>query len=108
MSKADKVFQCPECGLHYRDQELAKQCEIYCKEHKAWLLSHVSQPMLIVYGDEDIGLETDGSVNQWLARVKPIINEKTDIQIIHGAPHSFRKYEDQLTDIVDEFLRQFA
>jgi len=35
MSKADKVFQCPECGLHYRDQELAKQCEIYCKEHKA-------------------------------------------------------------------------
>jgi len=82
--------------------------DIYAERAGGSLLSHVSQPMLIVYGDEDIGLETDGSVNQWLARVKPIINEKTDIQIIHGAPHSFRKYEDQLTDIVDEFLRQFA
>ena len=35
MSKADKVFQCPECGLHYRDKGLAKQCKAYCKEHKA-------------------------------------------------------------------------
>ena len=30
-----RQFRCPECRLHYRDEELAKQCQAYCKEHKA-------------------------------------------------------------------------
>ena len=30
----DKVlYQCPECGLRYQDEEIAKQCEAYCKEY---------------------------------------------------------------------------
>ena len=28
-----KVFQCPECGLHYEDEAVAKQCEAFCEEH---------------------------------------------------------------------------
>ncbi len=29
----DKVlYQCTECGLHYEDSEVARQCETYCKE----------------------------------------------------------------------------
>lgn len=26
-------YQCPLCGLHYIDEEIAKQCEVYCKEY---------------------------------------------------------------------------
>lgn len=31
---ADKVlYQCPGCGLHYEDEQIAKQCEAYCKQY---------------------------------------------------------------------------
>lgn len=30
-----KLFQCPECGLNYRDLAMAKECENYCRENKA-------------------------------------------------------------------------
>jgi hypothetical protein len=30
-----QVFQCPECGLHYRDQATAQACEAFCSQHKA-------------------------------------------------------------------------
>lgn len=29
-----KVFQCPEYGLHYYQQRIAKLCEEFCKTHK--------------------------------------------------------------------------
>lgn len=35
MSKAEKIFQCPECELHYHSQEMARQCEEFCKSHNA-------------------------------------------------------------------------
>ncbi len=28
-----KLFQCPECALHYIDQEIAKKCEAWCKAY---------------------------------------------------------------------------
>lgn len=31
----DKVFQCPECGLHYLDQATAKACEEFCRANRA-------------------------------------------------------------------------
>ena len=31
----EKLFECPECGLHYDDSELAKKCEVFCKEYNA-------------------------------------------------------------------------
>lgn len=29
-----KVYQCSECGLHYADKAVAKQCEAFCKKYK--------------------------------------------------------------------------
>ncbi len=30
-----ELYRCPECGLHYEDQEIANQCETFCKEFNA-------------------------------------------------------------------------
>lgn len=30
-----KLYTCPECGLSYREKELAKKCEAWCKEHNS-------------------------------------------------------------------------
>ncbi len=30
-----QVFQCPVCGLHYRDEETAIECEKYCRANGA-------------------------------------------------------------------------
>lgn len=30
-----KLYQCPECGLHYRDKAMAGKCEAFCKKYKA-------------------------------------------------------------------------
>ena len=35
MDEEASVFQCPECGLHYQDEIVAKQCEAWCREHKS-------------------------------------------------------------------------
>ncbi len=32
---SEQFFECPECGLHYRDLKIAKQCETFCKANKA-------------------------------------------------------------------------
>lgn len=29
----EEVFQCPECGLKYREKEWADKCKAWCKEH---------------------------------------------------------------------------
>ncbi|BCX15804.1 MAG: hypothetical protein KatS3mg098_033 [Candidatus Parcubacteria bacterium] len=28
-----KLFSCPECGLRYRDKDLAKKCQQWCKKY---------------------------------------------------------------------------
>lgn len=34
-NKAEDIYQCPECGLHYRDGTTAKKCEAWCNRHKS-------------------------------------------------------------------------
>lgn len=29
------LYQCPECGFHYKDESLAKKCEVWCRERKS-------------------------------------------------------------------------
>ena len=33
MTAKPKLYQCPECGLHYEDEAIAKQCETFCNAH---------------------------------------------------------------------------
>ena len=33
MKAKPKLYQCPECGLHYASRAVAKKCEAYCKKH---------------------------------------------------------------------------
>jgi hypothetical protein len=35
MNTKPKLYQCPECGLHYEEEAIAKACEAFCKENKA-------------------------------------------------------------------------
>lgn len=35
MSAEQEIYQCLVCGLHYRDEETAKECETYCRANKA-------------------------------------------------------------------------
>jgi hypothetical protein len=35
MNDEKELYQCPECGLHYEDEETAKQCENWCRENKS-------------------------------------------------------------------------
>ena len=30
-----KIYQCSECGLHYEDETRAKECEMWCREHRS-------------------------------------------------------------------------
>ena len=34
-SKKEKLFQCKECGLRYREEKIAKECERWCGEHQS-------------------------------------------------------------------------
>lgn len=31
----EQIFDCIECGLHYRDKETAEKCEAWCRETKS-------------------------------------------------------------------------
>jgi hypothetical protein len=33
MHKEDTLYQCPECGMKYKDKSIADRCEAWCKEH---------------------------------------------------------------------------
>lgn len=39
----EKLYQCPECGLHYKNVEQAKKCEVWCREHHSCNLEITSQ-----------------------------------------------------------------
>lgn len=28
-----ELYQCEECGFHYKDKEWAEKCEAWCREH---------------------------------------------------------------------------
>ena len=35
MPAQPKLYQCSECGLHHEDETIAKQCQVWCREHKS-------------------------------------------------------------------------
>ena len=38
----EKLYKCPECGLHYESEDQTKKCEAWCKEHKSCNLEIIS------------------------------------------------------------------
>ena len=69
------------------------------------ILGRVEIPVLIVYGDNDIGiLKTDGSIEKWLKRINKVKNPLTEIVIIKGASHSFKTREKELAQKISRFI----
>ncbi|HLE49058.1 MAG TPA: alpha/beta fold hydrolase [Patescibacteria group bacterium] len=69
-------------------------------------LGKVKIPNLIVYGDNDIGiLKIDGSTAKWKDRVGKIKHKNTQISVISGASHSFKGYEEKLSQIIQKYLK---
>jgi len=31
----EKLLQCPECGLYYKESEWAEKCEAWCKKYQS-------------------------------------------------------------------------
>ncbi|KKR70022.1 MAG: hypothetical protein UU12_C0031G0001 [Candidatus Woesebacteria bacterium GW2011_GWA2_40_7b] len=70
-------------------------------------LGKVETPLLIAYGDIDIGItKIDGSMDNWLKRVNKIKNKNTQISIVKNASHSFKGYESKLATSVEKFLTE--
>lgn len=84
------------------------QVDIFSPRDSGALISKVTIPMVIIYGDKDIGIEQiDGDINTWKNRVSKLINSKTKIEIIPRADHGFTNQEDKLAEISDNFVKLF-
>ena len=82
--------------------------DIYGPREDGALLGKVAVPMVIIYGDKDIGIEEiDGNINAWEKRASKVINSKTKIEIIPGADHGFAGHEDKLAEISGNHVRLF-
>jgi alpha-beta hydrolase superfamily lysophospholipase len=83
--------------------------DIYADKNVRSSMGNVTIPMLIAYGDSDIGItEIDGNIDNWLKRTEKIKNENTKISIIKNASHSFKGYEEELVNIVEAFLQNLS
>jgi pimeloyl-ACP methyl ester carboxylesterase len=87
--------------------EAGSSADIYGVQEGGALLGRIQQPMAIIYGDSDIGItKIDGNINAWLKRANAIKNANTEIVIVKEAEHSFRGYEDKLTEFVEGFITE--
>lgn len=86
--------------------EAGSPVDIYGEREGGALMGRIKIPMLIPYGDQDIGItEIDGSIDNYIARVDKIKNTNTRVAIIKGAQHSFSGYEEELTQTIEEFVK---
>jgi pimeloyl-ACP methyl ester carboxylesterase len=68
-------------------------------------IGKVSQPMLIPYGSEDIGITHPfGTMNVFENRLNKLKNPSTQLAVVDGATHGFKDYENELTDLIRDFL----
>lgn len=85
--------------------EAGSPADIYSEREAGAPLGRVTVPTLIPYGTEDVGItRIDGSMDKWLERVNKIKNVNTRIQVVEGASHGFRGFENELARIVEDFL----
>lgn len=85
--------------------EAGSSADIYGSRESGALLGKVELPMLIPYGDADIGItQIDGSMDKWLERVNKIKNANTQISVIKGSAHGFRGFESELAKVIERFV----
>lgn len=85
--------------------EAGSSADIYGEREGGALLGRVQLPMLIPYGTADIGIvQIDGTMDRWLARVQKIKHDNTQVAVIDGASHGFKDFEDELAEVVGEFI----
>lgn len=41
--KSQKLYECPECHLKYKDKEWAEKCKTWCREHHSCNLEITAQ-----------------------------------------------------------------
>lgn len=85
--------------------EAGSSADIYGSREGGALLGRVDIPVLITYGDADIGItQIDGTLDNWLQRVNKIKHPNTHIAQFPGAGHDFRGQEAQLAKTIEEFI----
>lgn len=81
--------------------------DIYGERTGEILLGKIQIPVLIAYGDDDMGiLKIDGSMDKWIERVNKIKNQNIKISVIENAAHSFKGCETELAKSVESFIRE--
>ena len=95
-----ELYECKECGLHYKDHYMAEKCEAWCKEHRTCnveitkqaeenLVSNSIELDTNKKGKEDQGFDLAGQVeelkkkneeylNNWKRSAADFINYKKD------------------------------
>ncbi|HKU19011.1 MAG TPA: alpha/beta fold hydrolase [Candidatus Saccharimonadales bacterium] len=69
------------------------------------LLGTVAQPVLIVYGTDDIGvMHPFGSMDVFRERLDQIKHPNTELAIIQDASHGFSGFEDELSRAVQAYI----
>lgn len=87
--------------------EAGTAVDIYADKEAKSSMGNVEIPMLIPYGDTDIGItEIDGSIDKWIIRVNKIKNDNTQISVIKNASHSFKTHEEELAALVEKFFKE--
>lgn len=87
--------------------EAGTAVDIYGNRDGGALLGKIQRPMLIAYGDNDIGItKIDRSIDKWLERVNKLKNINTEISIINQAEHSFKGYEQELSKAIESFVKK--
>lgn len=107
-----------ECGLDKTPMSAASYVgmhdagsavDLYGQRSGGPLVGRIASPMLIAYGDQDIGImQIDGTVDAWLERVHQFKNSETEIMVLAGAGHSFGGYEQELAVRVQDFLSHLS
>ena len=101
---------------HYSVDEIPISAQTYptiCEEgsdadiYNKHGLGKIDIPTLIPYGTKDIGIvKIDKTMENWLGRVNKFKNSHTEIEVIEGAEHGFRGFENELADKIELFLRK--
>ena len=83
--------------------------DIYGERAGGILLGKIRIPVLIAYGDNDIGiLKIDGSMDKWIERVNNIKNQNIKISVIKNAAHSFKGCEMELAKSIESFISEIS